>query len=103
MAGKTEVSIMTTQQPIARRSVIAGAGMGVLGAGLMSPFARAQTGGAPAAATGGAAPAAAQAGAEIWSQEYTAKKGDVPLNMWRKRLGAPKAGEAPRPVLFLVH
>ncbi|HKA71938.1 MAG TPA: alpha/beta hydrolase [Xanthobacteraceae bacterium] len=94
---------MTTQQPIARRSVIAGAGMGVLGAGLMSTLARAQTGAAPAAATSGAAPAAAQAGAEIWSQEYTAKKGDVPLNMWRKRLGAPKAGEAPRPVLFLVH
>src|SRR5262245_32762538 len=102
MAGKTEVSIMSTQQPIARRSVIAGAGVGVLGAGLMSTLARAQTGAAPAA-TSGAAPAAAQAGAEIWSQDYTAKKGDVPLNLWRKRLGAPKAGEAPRPVLFLVH
>src|SRR5262245_21255569 len=103
MAGKTEVSIMTTQQPIARRSVIAGAGMGVLGAGLMSTLARAQTDAAQAAATSGATPAAAQAGTEIWSQEYTAKKGDVPLNLWRKRLGAPKAGETPRPVLVLVH
>ena len=25
------------------------------------------------------------------------------LNLWRKRVGAPKAGEPPLPVLFLVH
>jgi len=40
---------------------------------------------------------------EIWSSEYWAKKGDIPLWMFRKRLGAPKAGEATRPVLFFVH
>lgn len=39
--------------------------------------------------------------ADIWSAEYWAKKGDVELNMFRKRLGAPD-GEA-RPILFLVH
>ncbi len=39
----------------------------------------------------------------MWSQEYWTKKDDVRLFMWRKRLGAPEAGEAPRPVLFLVH
>jgi pimeloyl-ACP methyl ester carboxylesterase len=42
----------------------------------------------------------------LWSNEYTAhktgKNGEVSLNMFRKRLGAPKAGEA-LPVLFLVH
>jgi len=27
----------------------------------------------------------------------------VKLNLWRKRVGAPKAGEKPLPVLFLVH
>jgi pimeloyl-ACP methyl ester carboxylesterase len=27
----------------------------------------------------------------------------VKLNLWRKRLGAPKPGESPLPVLFLVH
>ena len=44
--------------------------------------------------------------AKIWSNEYWAKKaptGDVSLNLFRKRAGAPKAGEAPLPVLFLVH
>jgi alpha-beta hydrolase superfamily lysophospholipase len=39
----------------------------------------------------------------IWSAEYWAAKGDVKLAMFRKRLGAPQAGDAPRPVLFLVH
>jgi pimeloyl-ACP methyl ester carboxylesterase len=42
----------------------------------------------------------------IWSGEYTAKKaskgGEVSLNMFRKRLSAPKTGDA-LPVLFLVH
>ena len=39
----------------------------------------------------------------IWSGEYWAKKGDVPLWMFRKRLGPPKAGEPSRPVVFFVH
>ena len=40
---------------------------------------------------------------EIWSSEYWANKGGVKLNLWRKRVGAPKPGEKPLPVLFLVH
>ena len=47
-------------------------------------------------------PAASRRG-DIWSAEYWAKKGDVALNLFRKRTGAPVAGEPPRPVLFLVH
>jgi pimeloyl-ACP methyl ester carboxylesterase len=43
------------------------------------------------------------AAGEIWSGEYWARKGEVKLAMYRKRLGAPAPGEAPRPVLFLVH
>src|SRR5947207_3335377 len=39
----------------------------------------------------------------FWSRDYWAKKGDVSLYMFRKRARAPKAGEAPLPVLFLVH
>lgn len=41
--------------------------------------------------------------AALWSKEYTAKKSNVSLAMYRKRAGAPKAGEAALPVLFLVH
>ena len=54
---------------------------------------------------GGATPSAgAQAACgEIWSSEYWAKKGDVPLWMFRKRLAAPVAGEPALPVLFFVH
>ena len=38
-----------------------------------------------------------------WSAEYWAKKGDVKLYLYRKRLLAPEPGARPLPVLFLVH
>ncbi len=38
-----------------------------------------------------------------WRADYTVRKGDVSLAVYRRRSGAPAAGEAPRPVLFLVH
>jgi alpha-beta hydrolase superfamily lysophospholipase len=81
--------------PVGRRTIIKGAGLAI-GAGLVSNLAR-------AAETAAVAPRPAGANAEIWSGEYWAKKGDVSLNLWRKRLGAPKSGEQPLPVLFLVH
>jgi alpha-beta hydrolase superfamily lysophospholipase len=40
---------------------------------------------------------------KIWSSEYWAKKKDISLYIFRKRRGAPKPGETPRPVLFLAH
>lgn len=40
---------------------------------------------------------------DMWSEEYWAQKGDVKLYMFRKRLGAPVAGETAKPVFFLVH
>jgi pimeloyl-ACP methyl ester carboxylesterase len=63
-----------------RRKIIAGAGLG-LSSGLL----------------------ARAASSPIWSGEYWAKKGDVPLYLFRKRASAPKKGDAPLPVLFLVH
>lgn len=39
---------------------------------------------------------------DMWSAEYTARKGDVSLYMFRKH-GGPPDRAAPRPVLFLVH
>jgi len=83
---------LTSDLSIARRDVIKAAGAGLAGGlatGLLSATAQAQT------------PAAAQTGAEFWTAEYTAKKGDVSLQMYRKRVGAP--GGAAKPVLFLVH
>jgi alpha-beta hydrolase superfamily lysophospholipase len=38
---------------------------------------------------------------QLWSAGYVARKGDVSLALYRKRIGPPQAGE--RPVLFLVH
>ena len=79
----------------ARRSILKGAGLGI-GEGLVSGLASAQ------AQTTGAATAQAADG-PIWNSEYWANKGSVKLNLWRKRIGAPRAGEPALPVLFLVH
>ena len=76
---------MMTDHSLARRTLLKGAGLG-LSAGILAA----------------AAPAAAEEKA-VWSAEYWAQKGGVKLNLWRKRIGAPSAGEAPRPVVFLVH
>jgi pimeloyl-ACP methyl ester carboxylesterase len=78
-------------QLLARRAVIKGAGLGLVAGGLAG------------AVPSQSASAQSSAGGEIWSSEYWAKKGDVAFWMYRKRLGAPKAGEPSRPVLFFVH
>jgi pimeloyl-ACP methyl ester carboxylesterase len=78
-------------QSLGRRAVIKGAGLGLV-AGTLAEALPARN---AVAATG--------EGGDIWSSEYWAKKGDVPLWMYRKRLGAPKPGEPSRPVLFFVH
>jgi pimeloyl-ACP methyl ester carboxylesterase len=77
---------------VARRTVLMSASAGV-GASLVSGLAPASAAGAVAADLDG----------PIWSAEYWAHKGEVKLNLWRKRVGAPQPGEKPRPVLFLVH
>lgn len=39
----------------------------------------------------------------IWSEEHFVTREDVRLYVYRKRANAPQPGEAPLPVLFLVH
>jgi alpha-beta hydrolase superfamily lysophospholipase len=56
-----------------------------------------------AVAAPGALVQAAAAEEAVWAAEYWAEKGPVKLYLFRKRLGAPRPGETPRPVLFLVH
>jgi hypothetical protein len=68
-------------RPLARRSVIASAGIG-LGAAFASRLAQAQI--APEAAP----QAAVQQ--DFWTAEYWAKKADVSLYLWRKRASEPK-------------
>jgi alpha-beta hydrolase superfamily lysophospholipase len=70
-----------SRNALSRRGIIAGAGF------------------LPAAVRAASKPDAAK----IWSAEYTAEKGPVKLALFRKRANAPKAGEAPLPLLFLVH
>ena len=68
-----------------RRALLKLAGAGVAASSLVKPALAAETSAKP------------------WSAEYWAKKGSVSLYLFRKRAGAPAKGDAPRPVLFLVH
>jgi len=73
------------------RTLIQGAGIGI-GAAVL-----------PAAASAAEQQAAAPP-ADFWTGEYWASKGKRPaLYVSGKRVGAPQAGEKPKPVLFLVH
>jgi pimeloyl-ACP methyl ester carboxylesterase len=85
-----EEIVKQLNQSLGRRTVIKGAGLGLVAGGISAAL--------PVQNAG----AATETG-EIWSSEYWTKKGDVPLWMFRKRIGAPKAGEPSRPVLFFVH
>jgi alpha-beta hydrolase superfamily lysophospholipase len=89
-------SSLPPDHAFARRTILQGASLGV-GAGLVTSL----TATAQAQTTGAGAPMAGDT--PVWSAEYWAKKGDVRLNLWRKRVGAPKPGDQPLPVLFLVH
>jgi pimeloyl-ACP methyl ester carboxylesterase len=40
---------------------------------------------------------------EIWSKEYWARKGEVSLYLFRKRVGDPASEREGRPILFLCH
>src|SRR5882757_5191932 len=83
-------------EPASRRTILKAAGLGV-GAGMLSGLASA------AQAQGAAVAAPAAAGAPVWSGEYATKQGEIDLYIYRKRVGAPVAGERARPVLFMVH
>src|SRR5262249_3407645 len=77
------------ERTLPRRTIIGAAAAGV-GAGLV-------------ATVGGARRAQGTAAGDIWGGEYTATKDSVSLYLYRKRLGAPRPGEPPLPVLMLVH
>src|SRR5579864_1655847 len=40
---------------------------------------------------------------KIWSKDYWAKRGEVSLYLFRKRMGDPAVDRAARPILFLAH
>jgi pimeloyl-ACP methyl ester carboxylesterase len=86
--------LLRSEHPVARRTLLKGAG---LGAGtFIAAAANAQNDGSRGDGEGA-----------IWSAEYWARKstptGEISLNLWRKRIGAPDPAEPSRPVLFLVH
>ena len=83
-----------------RRDLVKAVGVGLAGTLAAVTSARAAPAPSPASCS---MPIGDTAGLKFWTAEYWAKQGDTKLYMYRKRLAAPKAGEAPLPVLFLVH
>ncbi len=93
----SEDTFMAAKNAISRRALLTSAAS-CAAAGLAGTFLgskmEAQT--QPAATDG-------SAGQRIWSKEYWAKKGDVSLYMFRKRMGDPAEDRQKRPILFLAH
>ncbi len=88
---------MAGKDAISRRSLLnsaaACAAAGLAGT-VLAPRMRAQP--APGARTGSVQQ-------KIWSKECWAKKGDISLYIFRKRMGDPAEDKQKRPVLFLAH
>jgi pimeloyl-ACP methyl ester carboxylesterase len=86
-----------TKHGMSRRALLTTAAScaagGLLGASLL-PKSRAQITPVAAADSGEA---------KIWSKEYWAKKGDLSLYLFRKRIGNPANDPSARPILFLAH
>jgi len=85
---------------VSRRALIKGTSLGLAGA-LTSQLL--PTSMPASAAVQSPSPSSTSPLRTDWTAEYWAHKGDVKLYMYRKRAMAPVAGEAPLPVLFLVH
>ena len=84
------------ERRIARRTLIRSAGLGV-GLGIGAGLSAGMVGRLGATRTGRGG------GREALEPRILGQKGDVKLNLWRKRVGAHQPGEPPLPVLFLVH
>jgi pimeloyl-ACP methyl ester carboxylesterase len=75
-----------SESPVARRrDILAALGAAAVG---VSVDAHAQSGGASR---------------PIWSANYTAQKGAVPIQLYRKRANPPRTGASAAPVLLLCH
>ena len=88
---------MASKDAMSRRTLLASA-VSCAAAGTLGTFAVPKV----VAQTAPAAPAGS-AEQRIWSKEYWAKKGDISLYIFRKRMGDPAENGAKRPILFLAH
>ncbi|HEX3486324.1 MAG TPA: alpha/beta hydrolase [Micropepsaceae bacterium] len=82
---------LTADNSPSRRKVLSGIGLAAAAAAMPSLAARAATASGAFGVQG------------FFNKEYTAKKGDVKLQLYRRRAKEPVAGAAPLPVLVMVH
>ncbi|HLK32986.1 MAG TPA: alpha/beta hydrolase [Terriglobales bacterium] len=88
---------MAGKDVISRRTLLTGAASCAAGGLAGTLLARKMAAQTPPGASAGAAEH------KIWSHEYWAKKGDVSLYIFRKRMGNPAEDHEKRPILFLAH
>src|SRR5215212_1084141 len=80
-----------------RRAVLSGLGVAAAAAAVVA---------APSTASAQVAPLVPSTHPQpttFWNREYVAMKGPIQLQLYRRRLKAPVTGEAPVPVLVMVH
>ena len=97
MNPETEPQIDQAAEGQNRRTVLSGLGVAAAAAAVAA---------APAPAAAQVAPIVPSIHAPpitYWNREYTAMKGDIKLQLYRRRAKAPVAGETPLPVVILVH
>ncbi|HMI97028.1 MAG TPA: alpha/beta fold hydrolase [Micropepsaceae bacterium] len=91
MHPESDTPVETSEQGPSRRTVLSGVALAAAATAISTlPAGQAQ------------AQAAAQA-TTFWDKEYTANKGDVKLQLYRRRLKEPVAGQAPLTTLVMVH
>lgn len=89
MHPESDTQSQNSEHGPSRRKVLSGIGLAAAATAITSVPAR----------VANAAPAAQG----FWNKDYTANKGDVKLALYRRRLKEPKAGDAPLPVVIMVH
>jgi len=89
MHPETDTPSEITEHGPSRRTVLSGIGLAAAASAI-------------SAGTASSANAAAAANT-FWNKEYIANKGDVKLQLYRRRMKEPMAGERPLPVLVMVH
>ena len=97
MNPETVTTVENDAEGPSRRTILSGLGVAAAAAAVAAVPAPAEAQVAPIVPSINAPPTT------YWNREYTAMKGDIKLQLYRRRAKAPVAGEAPLPVLILVH
>src|SRR5258705_6820869 len=93
MHPESDTNVETSEHGPSRRTVLSGVALAAAATAISSM---------PAGKAQAQAQAAGQA-TSFWNKEYVANKGDVKLQLYRRRAKEPVAGQAPLTTVVMVH